>query len=80
MRVKLSLFIGGFYPFLGCPALFLRPSTAGVKTGIAGREKEREGGWGKNSTLVTATQNINQTLTALNSALQLKSIKMSFNE
>lgn len=48
VRVKLSLFLGGFSPFLGCPALFLRPSTVGVKTGIAGREKEREDGGDKN--------------------------------
>lgn len=27
VRVKLSFFVGGFSPFLGCPALFLRPST-----------------------------------------------------
>lgn len=49
MRVKLPLFLGGFYPFLGCPALFLRPSTVGVKTNRAGREG------GGDLTLVTAS-------------------------
>lgn len=48
MRVKLSLVLGGFSPFLSCPALFLRPSTVAVKKGIAGREKEREVGGGRN--------------------------------
>lgn len=43
VRVKLPLFLGGFYPFLGCPALFLRPSTVEVKTNRAGRENESEG-------------------------------------
>lgn len=42
LKVKSSLFCGGFYPFLGSPALFLRPSTVGIKTGTAGREKERK--------------------------------------
>lgn len=41
VRGKISLILGVFSPFLGCPALFLRPSTIGVKADeVGGRERE----------------------------------------
>lgn len=41
------LVLGGFSPFLGCPALCLRPSTVGAGTGRTERKKKGEGRKGK---------------------------------